>query len=149
MIEGLAGARVYVDANILIYFVEKIAGWHRKARVLFQALTDGECDIVTSEISLGECLYRPYRDKNAGLIAHYDAFFGGGQIIRADVDVEFIRAAAALAGESRLKLIDAIHVATAIANGCAVFVSNDARIRPIAGLRIFRLGEIEDPHSNG
>ena len=145
MIDSLAGARVYIDANILIYYVEKVAGWREAAGLLFDALIAGDSDIVTSEMSFGECLYQPMRDKNHGLVALYDDFLGGEEIRRVPVNLDIIRAAASLAGESGLKLIDAIHVATAIDAGCAFFVTNDSRIRSMSRLRVVRLAEIVGP----
>ena len=148
-IESLAGARVYLDANILIYYVEKTAGWREAAGLLFDALIAGESDIVTSEISVGECLYQPMRDKNRALVALYEDFLGGEEIRRVAVNLDIIRAAASLAGDSGLKLIDAIHVATAIDSRCGFFVTNDSRIRSIPGLRVLRLSEIDGPATDG
>ena len=54
-------------------------------------------------------------------------------------------AATRLRGSSNLGLIDALHLATAVAAGCQVFITNDAAIdHPDAGLDIWMLTDIEN-----
>jgi len=38
-------------------------------------------------------------------------------------------------------LIDAIHTATALSAGCVVFLTNDTRIKPVAGLDVIQLAD--------
>ncbi len=143
-IESLASARVYIDSNILIYFVEDVAGLGERTRALFGALHAGHCEIFTSEITLGECLFRPHRDRNAKLIAIYEDFFGAEDIANIPVHRDIIRAAAALAAVSNLKMLDAIHIASAVAGDCAIFVTNDARIRSVEGLRVLQFADVDE-----
>jgi predicted nucleic acid-binding protein len=52
--------------------------------------------------------------------------------------------AARLRAESRTQLPDAIHVATALRHGCEVYLTNDHRLRPPAGLTITTLAELAE-----
>jgi len=61
------------------------------------------------------------------------------------VSKEIVIAAARLRGSSNLGLIDALHLATAVSDGCKVFITNDASLRhPDVGLEIWMLTDIED-----
>ena len=52
--------------------------------------------------------------------------------------------AAKLRGQTNLKLIDALHIATAIDAGCPIFLTNDAGMKcDVSNLDIWLLSEIE------
>jgi predicted nucleic acid-binding protein len=55
------------------------------------------------------------------------------------VSQETLENAATVGARHRLKVVDAIHVATALAAGCDAFLTNDAGIRVSDGLRLVRL----------
>jgi predicted nucleic acid-binding protein len=55
---------------------------------------------------------------------------------------DILEQAARSRAESTMRLPDAIHVATAQAHGCNVFLTNDGRIRAPAGLTAITLAEL-------
>jgi predicted nucleic acid-binding protein len=85
--------------------------------------------VVTSRLSVLECKVRPLRDNNAALLATYDAFFSAEHLILADVDARVIERAAQLRASYRFRTPDAIHLATAIERGAAVFLTGDAALQ--------------------
>ena len=116
---------IYLDVNVLIAIVEGRPLTSAQSDFL-KGLVDGPTRAATSELSVAECLVKPYREQNAPAVAAYLEFLSG----RPEVDVlpisrTILMRAARVRADSRLKLPDAIHLATAIEAGCAAFITND------------------------
>ena len=137
---ALAGRHLYLDANTLIEGVELPTAGGPWAAVL-AALRAGELLATTSELTLGEVLVQPLLRKALALAAVYEELLDGAAIATVPVSRSILRAAALLAGQSRLALPDCIHVATAIEAGCDVFVSSDRAIVLPGEMELRRLGD--------
>jgi predicted nucleic acid-binding protein len=125
----IVAMRVYVDANIFIYYVDGEPSLQAEARrQLSDHLTAG-AQLVTSEITVGECLRGVPIDDEGTQTAFSSVLEGGAYLSLIPVTLPLIRRAATLGAELNLKLVDAIHVATAEISGCAEFLTNDRRIR--------------------
>ncbi len=141
----LAQARkLYVDANLIIYFFECEDDLHdRVANLLNQAVLVGT-PIIVSEIGVAECLYGAFRLQNQALEKKYREFFYDLPLIRLEtVDGEKLIAAAAFGASKGLKLVDAVHFAAAVETGCDVFVTNDRRFQSSHGVTVVQLRDIE------
>jgi predicted nucleic acid-binding protein len=129
-------APFYLDANVLIAIVEGKTPTADQMAFL-QALDGGELDARTSELSLAECLVKPYAERNEQAIAAYLELLSGRTLI---ATVPITRAvllpAARLRAETRLKMPDAIHLATALETDCATFLSDDRGIKSMKGLKV-------------
>jgi hypothetical protein len=66
-----ASGVVYVDANAVIYRVERIEPYLTAAAPLWDAVDAGRARVATSELTLLEALVKPFRDGNAALAALY------------------------------------------------------------------------------
>lgn len=121
-------ARIYLDTNALIYAVEDTS----ERAALLNALLDASIRhtsacLVTSELSLAELLVKPLRAGQDDLVQRYHV------LVRTSdwLDVYpvnrpvLIRAGEIRAG-SKLKIPDAIHLATAQLVGCTYFLTGDA-----------------------
>ena len=129
-------APFYLDTNVLIAIVEGTPPTADQTAFL-QALDGGELTARTSELSLAECLVKPYAERNEQAIIAYLELLSG----RASVAVEPITGAVLLRAtriraETRLKLPDAIHLAAALETGCATFLSDDRGIRGMKGVKV-------------
>lgn len=135
--------KIYIDANVLIYFVEGNPEFQdRAARVLEYAATHA-IPIITSDITVAECLYGAYRLGLGGLAEKYEWFFREGDVIDLiPVGRGICKSAAEIGVRHRLKLIDAVHVASALDADCDVLVTNDKGIRPEAGLPVLQLSAL-------
>jgi len=60
---------VYVDANVIIYSVEKIDPYSTMLQPLWQAATQGQFVVISSELLLLETLVKPIRDGDQTLEA--------------------------------------------------------------------------------
>jgi predicted nucleic acid-binding protein len=140
MIDIPRGSSVYVDSNIFIYFIEKVPGFFDAANAMFRALAESEARIVTSELSVAECLYMPSRDSHSGLVAVYDQFFAPtGNVNLVPLNGYIARQASLTGGVLGLKLLDAMHYVTALEAGCSALLSADRKFRSSRGLEVFHL----------
>jgi predicted nucleic acid-binding protein len=131
--------RFYCDANVFIMAVEGRAEGIGVAGSLLNAAIDESCVAVTSLLTLSETLVVPLRFAQQAAIESYRSLLGGGfpGILVKPVHAETMEVAAQLrARHPRLKLPDAIHLATARLAEVDWFVSNDTRLPAIAGLRM-------------
>jgi predicted nucleic acid-binding protein len=135
-----ASVAVYVDTNIFIYLIDGTPSSSARAKQELAELQKSGASLVSSEITLGECLRGAFRMTNMESAATYATMLENAQFVTLiPVTLPLIRRAATLGAELNLKLVDAIHVATAEISGCAEFLTNDRRIRtpPPVGIRPF------------
>ena len=135
--------RVYLDANAFIYSVEKIEPYTSQLYPLWVAARAGQIQVLSSELTLLEVMVKPYRGKDRALEGSFrDLLLGSREVALSPVDLTVLDEAARLRALTGLKTPDAIHAATALLGGCALFVTNDAAFRRVPGLRVAVLFEI-------
>ena len=142
MTAGTHRSRVYLDTHVLIYAFEDDPKFGPVARDVLQAAVAASLLPVTSALTIAEVLVVPIRKRDTAAIALYEAFLGDAEKIEVvPIDTSVLRSAAELRASTKLKLPDAIHVATALRHGCTAFVSEDRRIKPPAPLEIVTLSD--------
>lgn len=100
---------------------------------------------MTSEITLAECLVKPFAEKNIFAIETYMALVGeqpGLPVI--PISRPILLLAAQLRAENRLKLPEAIHVATARCTECSAFVTNDRGIKAADDVRLILWDQLRE-----
>ena len=128
MWEAYSGRRLYLDSNVLILAVESGNAWTRMLFELFSAIDAEAVHAVTSEVSLAEVLAKPMAVQASDLVDQYEALLSeAGNMEVVQVRRDILRSAARLQGQLGIKLVDAIHAATAVASTCDIFVSNLGR----------------------
>jgi predicted nucleic acid-binding protein len=142
IVENIGAKRIYLDANIFIYALEGFPEFKNVLTELFSAIDDHKIQAVTSDLTLAEVLVKPLKDGNLTLIETYKkAIESGAGLSVAPVNRAVLIEAATLRSQTKLKLPDGIHVATALQTGCSIFLTNDERIS-IKGLEILVLGDL-------
>jgi len=135
------GAVVYLDANVFIDFIQGEAELSEPARVLFETLRKRPFSAITSELTLAEVLapsskgrklWPDLKRQNLDLMV-WSRFIGLEPISRS-VLYESV-ALRSTKATGRLKLPDAIHLATAILGRCRLFISRDRGIPTPTGMR--------------
>ena len=116
--------RVYVDANAVIYAVERIEPYHALLEPLWQAAHQRHIALMTSELTWLESLVKPLRDNNSRLETLVRSFLTAEEMILIPATLPIWEDAARLRGLG-LKTPDALHAATAGAVGCSLFITND------------------------
>jgi predicted nucleic acid-binding protein len=81
--------------------------------------------LVTSRLTRLECRSKPLRAGDLATVAQFDVFFAGVELVLADVSAVVIERATDLRTKYNLKTPDALHYATAVETGAAVFLTGD------------------------
>jgi predicted nucleic acid-binding protein len=114
--------RLCLDASAIIYALEgnpsiraAVVAWVEKA----------EGRIITSRLSMLECLVKPTRNGDKGLTETYTQFFANRAVTIAEIDAFVIAEATTLRARLALRTPDAIHLATAVTVGASHFLTGD------------------------
>jgi predicted nucleic acid-binding protein len=138
LLDGLGEHPVLaVDTAPIIYWLEGHPRLADRFAPVFEAAESGAAQVVISTVALAEVLAGPVRVGNELLTAQYREALtrsAGWQVL--PFDVELAVEAARIRAVYRLRLPDAIQVATAIRAGAAALVTHDRALRRVRGLRV-------------
>lgn len=137
-----ASGSVYVDTAPVIYTVERHADYVPLLLPLWAAMDAQQIEVITSELTLLETLVKPLRDGDHALAADYEKFLTATRVKLLPVTADILRQAARIRADARLRTPDAVHAATALAAGCAQFLTNDDDYRKLASLPAVVLHEV-------
>ncbi|HEY7975376.1 MAG TPA: PIN domain-containing protein [Ktedonobacterales bacterium] len=136
----------YLDTNGFIYSVERVTPFAALLDPLWQALRAQSRYLITSEITLLETLVRPLQIQDQVLEASFRAILLTAPEVRlAPITRTILTRAANVRATTGLKNPDALHAATALDTGCAMFITNDASFRRITGLNVVLLSQLLTP----
>jgi len=131
------GVSVLIDSNPIIYYFENHPTLAERYLSLFAAAADGRNELVISTITLAEVLGGPARINNEVLLERYAQALSGGSGWRVrELDSDIAVQAARLRARYRLKLPDAIQLATALNEGCFAIVTHDRDFSAVTELPI-------------
>ena len=133
---------IYVDASSLIYSVERVEPYRTLLEPLWEQVQDGNLTVVSSPILVIEALVKPLRDGNTEIELQYRELFASNAVRLLDTSYQVFADAARLRAETALKTPDALHAATALRAGCALFITNDTDFRRVQGLPIVVLDDL-------
>ena len=137
---GRAVSRLYLDTSTIIYLLEAVSPFHEAAVTAIQRhcglSTGAGTEILTSRLSRMECRVKPLRQGDQTLLAKYDAFFSQRGLILAEISAAVIEQATEIRVRYRFKTPDAIHLATAIENNIAVFLTGDGELARCTALNV-------------
>lgn len=126
-LERWAGKRVCLDTNVLIYYLADHPIYRVIVRPLFQAIDAGTIAACVSVITEAELRTLPEAQQDAKGLHALDAFFQHFPHLTVEpVTRAMARRAAQIRGGTRLRLPDALIIATALETDCAAIIGNDA-----------------------
>jgi predicted nucleic acid-binding protein len=134
-------AVVYVDTAIVIYSVEFNPDYWQLLQPLWAKLQANEIIIVSSELTLMECLVVPLRNGNTLLVDTYEQLLSS-QVNLVPISQTILKNAAQLRATTNLRTPDAIHAATALSEGCTLFLTNDSGFRNAPHLPVVILSAV-------
>ena len=117
--------KIFLDACIFIYIIEKHPIYADKIEVLMNGINDGI--FCFSSLVRLECLVMPLRTNDIQLQKLYKTFFDAQNFLAMPPDV-YDRAAQLRADSLGLKTPDALHIATAQYHSCNELWTNDNRL---------------------
>ena len=145
MISLREAKRVFLDTAPLIYLVERNETYWNAVLEVFTRIDSGKLQVVTSPVSLAECLVLPYRKGRSDLVQIFtDLIVNGENTQFVPIDQEIASKAAELRGRYDLTLSDAFQAAVAFATRCDAFVTNDADFKRVVELNVLLIGEISE-----
>jgi predicted nucleic acid-binding protein len=136
---------VYLDANPVIYSVEKHPVYWPLLQPLWHAAKGSTVELVSSDLVLMEVLVGPLKTGNTQLAHAYEQLFHQAQTRLLPITQPILREAARLRGITKLKTPDALHAATASEAGCILFVTNDTGFRGVVSLPLVILDDLLTP----
>ena len=89
-----------------------------------------------------EALVKPLRDGNTAIEMQYRELFAAGAVRLLEASYAVFEYAARLRAETGLAIPDALHAATALRAGAALFVTNDTDFRRVHDLPIVVLDDL-------
>ena len=127
-------ALVLVDSAPIIYFLEGHSRFGPRFKPLFEAHSVGRLRFAVTTVTIAEVLTGPLQTGDDVLARRYRAILESWQPIALDVDIA--ESAARLRASLRLKLADAIQVASALVVNAAALVTHDRDFSRVRSLRI-------------
>ena len=133
---------VYLDTSGFIYSVERVEPYRTLLEPMWHRARDGQFVVVTSELTVLETLVKPIRDENSAAETLFRSLFEAKELSLIPVSRSILEIAAGIRADVGLKAPDAIHVATAVQEGCSVFLTNDGDLRRVRNLPVVMLDEV-------
>ena len=130
-----AGSLVTVDSAPIIYFLEDHSRFAARFAPLFEAAAAGDLAIAVSAITVAEVLIGPLAAGNDVLAERYRAALGRWSVV--PVTEELAALAARFRVRFRLRLPDAIQLATAVHSGSFALVTHDRDFSRVRDVRVF------------
>lgn len=131
------GSLVTFDTAPIIYYLQDHPQFAARFAPVFDAVSQGRIQVVISAVTLAEVMSGPLRDGNEVLASQYREVLSrssGWQIL--PVDEEVAAEAARLRARYRLRLPDAIQVATAVLSRSYALITHDSAMAKISDIRV-------------
>ena len=137
---------VYIDANTLIYSVERVEPYWKILEPLWiNSAEKRPVRMISSELLILESLVGPRKKNLPELERKFEDVLQSSELNLLRISVEILREAVVLRSTSGLKTPDAIHAATALLANCTVFLTNDLGFRRVPGLPVLILDDFISP----
>ena len=127
---------VFLDTNVVIYFVENTPGFGPRATREITNLRGAGHTFAVSDLVCLECRVHPLRHNNQQLLAEYDAFFSAPDVQVFPLTTAGCVRATLIRASHNLATIDSLQLAAAIVHGCDRFLTADARLQRCQDIQV-------------
>jgi len=128
------GALVVVDSAPIIYVLEGHPRLAARFQPLFDRHAKGEVAFAVTTITIAEVLTGPLNAGDEALVKRYRAVLESWQVI--DLSADIAESAARLRASLKIKLADAIQVASAISINADALVTHDRDFSKVTALKV-------------
>ena len=126
LLARLKGHRVYIDANFFIYFLNQAPPFFDVVAPIFQACDQGVFKGCTGDAAVAEVMVHPYRLKSPAEISKGKGLFSRANFVSVVAhNAAVFDLASQLRAHSNMRMLDALHYATAMQSGCRFLLTND------------------------
>ena len=122
--------------------MDRVEPYRTQLEPMWRQARAGEFRIASSEITISETLIRPLREGDALVEKLLRSLFDSEEVNLIPATRELWESAARVRADTGLKTPDALHAATALSIGCALFITNDNDFRRVQGLPTVVLNDL-------
>ena len=134
--------KIFLDTSPFIYYLQKNELFYSKMKLFWAKY--GDCDYITSVITITEYLTYPYSQDDLKMIDDFYSFICGMDIEISNIDREIAEKAAKIRAEYKgFKAMDALQLASACLTGCDLFLTNDKQLRQFKEIKCITVEELE------
>ncbi len=119
----MSGKQAFLDTNLFIYLIEENELYLNKVHNLLDFLEKNGYEIITSTLTLGEILTKPYKENRMDLVETYKDFFSEIRLV--ELNSETASLFAKVRADYKIKTLDAVRLASAVYSKADLFVTND------------------------
>lgn len=120
-------SKIYLDTSPVIYYLQEKDDYYDKVELFLRE--NDSARYVSSVLTLSEFYTYVYRYKEESLSQSFKDFIKNTYMTITPVDETIADKAARIRGEFKgFKMVDALHLATAVIQGCDVFLTNDNQL---------------------
>jgi len=83
----MSGRKAFLDTNLFIYLIEENELYLNKVYNMLHFLEQNSYEIITSTLTLGEILTKPYKDNRLDLVKQYKNFFSDMELIELNSEI--------------------------------------------------------------
>lgn len=127
---------VFLDASIVIYFIEQPSIWGAKATARIAALLAAGERLAVSDLVRMECQVGPLKTGDTLLLNKFITFFASPDVQVYPLSAAACDRAARIRALHNFKPLDSLHLAAAVENGCTLFLTNDAQLARFTDIRV-------------
>lgn len=138
------GRLIAIDTSILIYLLEEHPQYATHARRLFERIEKGSLKAIFSIVGMIELLTGVKKKGRQDLAQDYKLLLS--HLPNFDIysiDEKIVDVASTMRATYGIRTPDAIHVATAIAKGATLFVTNDRALKKIKEIKVVSLNDLQ------
>ena len=128
------GVTLLVDTAPWIYVLEDHPVFAPRFIGLFEAAEQGRLQLALTTVTVAEVLAGPFKAKQTALAKRYEKALNRYQVVPLSAEVAAL--AAQLRVQYRLKLPDAVQLASALDIGAAALVTHDRNFSSVQGLPV-------------
>lgn len=133
--------KIFLDTAPIVYYLENNEIYCPRMKKFWKMY--GDCDYITSAVTITEYLTYPYQHNNLNMINAFYAFVDGMDIEIKSIDIAIAEKAAQIRAEYRgFKSMDALQLASACLSGCDLFLTNDKQLRQFKELKCITVEEL-------
>jgi predicted nucleic acid-binding protein len=129
---AIAGKKILIDTNIIIYLTDAIQPYTKRAQSLFEMIESGDSEAVISILSIGEVMQGPIRSNRTDLaleVMEYLIHFPNCHCQDINHEVLALVANDSRIAWNRLRAMDSLIIASGLANKVDLFISNDKHFK--------------------
>ena len=134
--------KIFLDTNPVIYYIEESPEYFEKVNRFLD--TNAESAFITSTITIAEYFPHPIKENDTAAQEAFDSFIEGLEVDVIPINREIAYKAAEIRAsfDYHIKPMDALQLATAVINGCDVFLTKDKQLRQFTETQVLTMDEI-------